>query len=77
MNSYFQNTPLKLFYLVLLSTSVISFIKPSFISGLNNPVAIGKFLNGNLPVTTPSTTGGTPTAPTLLSQTEHLQILLP
>ena len=37
--------------------------------GINGPVAIGKFLNGNLPVTTPSQSGGAPTAPALLSQT--------
>ena len=38
-------------------------------SGINNPVAIGKFLNGNLPSTTPEGLGGTTTGPLLLSQT--------
>ena len=37
--------------------------------GLDSAQAIGKFLNGNLPPTTPSASGGSPSAPALLSQT--------
>ena len=37
--------------------------------GINSPIAIGKFLNGTLPTTTPSQSAGTSTAPALLSQT--------
>ena len=39
------------------------------IPGLTSPVAIGQFLNGNLPSTTPSPIGGGVAAPNLLSQT--------
>jgi len=37
--------------------------------GLLNPQAIGKFLNGNLPASTPNGVQGLPIAPVLLSQT--------
>ena len=59
---------LRLSYLIIgiLLASNTSFDNLPFVgSGLSNPVPIAKFLNGNLPSTTPSATGG----PALLSQT--------
>ena len=54
---------------IVILPSFSNFITAEMGPGINTPVAVGKFLNGNLPATTPSESGGSPAAPALLSQT--------
>jgi len=54
-------------YFLLQFLAISAFLANS--QGLLNPQPIGKFLNGNLPVTTPDGNPGSPIAPALLSQT--------
>ena len=63
------STRLKLAVLLISSSLLAAFPPNVSAPGLENPVAIGKFLNGSLPATTPSGNGGSPVAPALLSQT--------
>ncbi len=64
-----NNLYIKLYQIGILLFCCFFFTTSIYSQGLNNAVAIGKFLNGNLPATTPSSTGGNPAAPLLLSQT--------
>jgi len=64
VNSFFDCNMLCLVLFLIVSTFLTTYSQ-----GISNPQPIGKFLNGNLPVTTPDGNFGSPVAPNLLSQT--------